>query len=187
MLSWLVDHASLWFLFLGIAGLVIASLWWMTRRREYVWALAGLGAFIALLWLLTRFVVTDRMRIVDTVQTMAKAVQERKLDDFLEHVAQTFNHDGMNSQEFRQYLENRLKRYQVRTFTVSKVRAEDVSRQTAAGKAEFWIQVEGTWEEGVPPLRCESEFVLERDDWRLKGFRLFLGNTSNEIRLRAEH
>jgi hypothetical protein len=183
MLSDLVDHAGLWFLLLGIAGLVLASLWWMTRRREYVWAFAGVAALIALLWLLTRFVVTDRMQIVRTVQVMAQAVQQRNLDEFFKHVASSFRHETMNAPELRRYMESQLKRHQVRTFHVTGVRAEDVARTGKSGKAEFWIQVEGDWEGGVPPMRCESTFTLERDEWRLQGFKLFLGNTGNEFRL----
>jgi len=183
MFSWLVDHAGLVYLCLGIAALVLGCLWWMTRHKKYLVALLGTAVVLGLVWLLTLFVVTDRMQVARGVEAMARAVDQRNLDQFFDHISSEFDHMGMNAQQFRTYMETQLRRFKVASFRVSKINTEDVSRQAGTGKAEFWIFVEGPWEGEAPPLRCEAAFVLEKDKWRLKGFKLFLGNTANEFRL----
>jgi len=183
MFSWLVDHAGQVYLFLGIRALVLGCLWWMSRDRRYLIGLSALAVLFLLVWFLTLFVVTDRMEIARTVETMAQAVDQRNLDQFFAHVSSRFDHQGMNSQRFREYVETQLQRFKVSSFRISKIVVEDVSRQAATGNAEFWIYVEGPWEGEAPPLRCEGAFVLEEEKWRLKGFKLFLGRTSTELRL----
>ena len=185
MVWWLVDHASVVYLVLGITALVLGCLWWMTRKRAYGFAAIVAAALLLLVWLLSVFVVTDRMRIVQTVEIMARAVDQRNLDAFFKHVSPQFKHDLMDAPQFRLYTETQLRRYKVFKFHVFKITAEDVSRQTGTGKAQFWIDVEGGWEGEAPPLRCVATFVFEREEWLLKGFKLFLGNTSTEFRLPA--
>jgi len=185
MFSWLVDHAGLVYLFLGILGLVLGSLWWMSRSRHYLFGLIGAAGLLVLVWLLTLFLVTDRVQIVRNVEAMAQAIDKRNLDQFFKHLSGSFDHEGMNAQQFREYVEPQLKLHKVTVFHVSKIVAENVSRQTGKGQVAFWIDVQGNWQGEVPPLRCEASFVLERDEWRLKGFKLFLGNTPTEFKLPA--
>jgi hypothetical protein len=185
MLSWLVDHSALGYLFLGILVLVMACLWWINRKRQYLLGLIGAIGLVVVLWLLTLFVVTDRAQIVHSVQAMAQAIEQRNLDQFFKHVSSSFDHQGMNAQQFRGYVESQLQRYKVTSFSVSKIAAYDVSRQAGKGNADFWISLEGNWEGEVLPLRCETLFVLEANEWRLKGFRLFVSNTTQEFRLPA--
>jgi hypothetical protein len=185
MVSWLVDHSALGYLFLGILVLVMACLWWINRKRHYLLGLMGAIGLVAVLWLLTLFVVTDRAQIVHGVQAMAQAIEQRNLDHFFKHVSSSFDHQGMNAQQFRGYVESQLQRYKVTSFSVSKIAAYDVSRQSGKGNADFWISLEGNWEGQVLPLRCETLFVLEANEWRLKGFRLFVSNTTQEFRLPA--
>jgi hypothetical protein len=181
MLWWLVDHADLMFLVLGIAALVLGCLWWMRRQR---WQLTGLvvvlGLF-ALLWILTDWVVTDRKQIVQTVQRMADAVRSRDLDTFFQHVSPQFEYGGMGPELFRAYVDRQVRRYPVSSFRVSKVDTENVSREERKGTAEFWIFLEE--EIQAPPLRCEATFLLQENRWRLGGFKLFLANSKTEYRL----
>ena len=182
MVWWLVDHARVLYLTLGVLALVLGCLWWMTRKRIYRFALIGIAAILLLIWLLALFIVTDRMRIVRRVQAMAQAIDQRNLDEFFKYVSPQFGYDAMDIQQFRIYTEAQLRRYKVFSFRVHKITVPDVSRQTGS-KAGFWIDVEGAWEGETPPLRCEAIFVFERDEWLLKGFRIYLGNSSTEFRL----
>jgi hypothetical protein len=174
------------YLTLGILALVVGCLWWMTRKRIYRFALLGTALLLLVVWFLTLFIVTDRMRIVRTVETMAQAIHQHNLDEFFKHVSPQFGHDAMDAQQFRLYTEAQLRRHKVYSFHVHKITAPDVSRQTGS-KAGFWIDVEGAWEGEAPPLRCEATFVFEREEWLLKGFKLLLGNSSTEFRLPPMH
>ncbi len=185
MFWWLVDHAAVVYLVLGITALVLGCLWWMTRKRGYWFALIISAGLFVLVWLLGLFVVTDRMRIIQTVEIMARAAEQRNLDEFFKHVSPRFKYDLMDAQQFRLYTEGQLRRFRVVKFQVFKISAEEVLRQAGTGKARFWIDVEGGWEGGAPPLRCDAMFAFERDEWLLTGFKLFLGNTSTEFRLPA--
>jgi hypothetical protein len=185
MLWWLVDHASSVNLLLGIAALIAGCLWWMTRKRGYGFAFLVTVALLIVVRLLSVFIVTDRMRIIQTVEAMARAVDQRNLDECFKHVSPQFKHDLMDAQQFRVYTEAQLRLHKVFKFHVFKISAEDVSRETGTGKARFWIDVEGAWDGEAPPLRCDATFVFERDMWLLKDFKVFLGNTSNEFRLPA--
>src|SRR5262249_39447146 len=111
MLWWMIDNVNLVYLLLGLVGLVCAVQWWQTRKKRYVIALGVIVALIGLVFLLTRLMVTDRQRLVQTVQEMAQELQERKLDRFFEHVSPNFLHRGMDAQAFRTDVAEKLKRY----------------------------------------------------------------------------
>jgi hypothetical protein len=180
MLWWLVDHADLMFLILGVAALVLGCLWWMRRERwQLTGLIAALGLF-ALLWVVTDWVVTDRKQIVQTVQNMADAVRKPDLDSFFEHVSPHFEYGGMHAKQFRNYVERQIRRFPISSFRISKVDTESISRDAGKGRAEFWIFLD---EEAAPPLRCEATFVLEENRWLLGGFKLFLANARTEYRL----
>src|SRR5262245_58555228 len=89
MLWWLVDNANLVFLVLGLVALVLAVRWSLTRRGAY---LAGLGVtftLIAVVFALTLFVVTDRRRLVQRVEEIARLFNPKDLDRAFDHMTDT--------------------------------------------------------------------------------------------------
>ena len=76
MLWWLVDHATVCYLLLDLAALVLVAIFWSNRRVAYLLAAGGALGLIALVWLLTIIVITDRKQLYLNVQAMARGVEE---------------------------------------------------------------------------------------------------------------
>ena len=87
MLWWVVDNATLVCLFLGLAGLVLALRWRLTRQGSYLIGLGVVAALIALVIVLSLTVVTDRKQLVRTVEEVAQQINAKKLDAAFGHFA----------------------------------------------------------------------------------------------------
>jgi hypothetical protein len=181
MLWWLVDNAATVYFLLGVIALALVALWWMNRQRGYLIALAVDAALIALVWLLTVLIVTDQSRLEQIGQDMAQGIRSRKVEQVFKHISKSFNranHRAMTVEELRQLAEQSLRRGDAEDVTFSKFRFGEISRAKRTAQVEFWVH--GVREPESLPIRCEADFVLEGDDWRMKGFKLFIGNTGNQ-------
>lgn len=171
-MDWLFEGDSTVYLFLGVALIITAAIWWKTRRPEIAIAAVIVLAFIGLYWLLDVLVVTDRERIVDNIQAMSKAVGDKNIQGIFTHVADDFDTHGLNKQRLRQLAELNLKSGEVTRIAPSDVQPLQVSRAKKTGQIEFLVKVEGNF--GTRLMRCKATFGLEGDGaWRLKTFQLF--------------
>jgi hypothetical protein len=183
MIWWVVDHINLVILLLVAAAVVLVAAWWSTRKQPLLIALAAVGALIVAAWVLAQVVVTDRMRLTATVQEMAQAVQERNLDRLFGKISSTFQHAGMDRARFRDYVKAQLDSHRIQAFHVEKFDFPGIVDRTAGrGQIEFWVYVVAPQIEDIP-IRCEAEFNFEGQEWRLQGFKVFVGRSPNELRL----
>src|ERR1700683_3671021 len=98
-MSSLVDNATLWYVLFGMSGLAFGAAWWGHRRPKLLLGVAAAVALIALLWLLTRMIVTDRQQLHRNVLAMADAVVEGKSDVLLKYFANDFEFQGRKRKE----------------------------------------------------------------------------------------
>jgi hypothetical protein len=179
MIEWLADHVTLLCVLLGLVALACFAHWWLARKRIALVGVAITVVLMGLLLLLSFLVVTDRQQLVNAVNEMEKALQQRKLDKFFEHVSESFQHGHMGKKEFQTYVAAQAKHYKLEQFRVFGVEAGEPSRSLGKAKVELRIRVED-----YPPVRCESEFVFEKGRWLLRGFTLFFPvNTDNRLEL----
>jgi hypothetical protein len=182
MLGWLVDHAVIFYVLLGFVAVLLLVLWWQNRTRRYLIALGALALLAALVFLLTRVVVSDRQILVNTINRMANDLEKHRVNDFFQNVSSSFRQGAMDTKLFRSYVEGKLKHFQVNRFLVSKFEVDQlVPREKAM--VSFRIQVDGNFSDTPPPMRCDAEFVWENERWCLQGFKLFYANLGNEFHL----
>jgi hypothetical protein len=182
MIGWLVDNAVLFYVILGFLGVLLLVLWWQNRTRRYLIALGVVAFLAALVFLLTRFVVTDRQSLANTILRMSDDLEKHRTGDFFQNVSKSFRHEAMDVKSFRGYVQSRLNQFRVKRFHVFKLEIDKLVPKDKA-KVSFRIQVEGSWEEPPPPMRCDTEFVWENERWCLLGFKLFYATLGNEFHL----
>jgi hypothetical protein len=174
MIGWLIENASLFYALLAIAAIALVAGWWMTRQGKYLLGLIPVVLLGVGLWLLAAYAETDQKRIQRTVEEMAAGVRERDLDKVFRHISKSFqraNNTAMNADQLRAYAQAHVDK--VRNVAVSKFSVLEISRDKGTARVQFWIRGE---DELDNPIRCEADFVLEDEAWRMKLFELFVGN-----------
>jgi hypothetical protein len=180
MLSWLADNAATLYLLLGIAVLILAALWWMTPRRGYLLGLVIVFGLIGIVWLLSVVVVTDQVLLERACREIEHGIQTRDVERVFKHIAKSFNRANqrpMTRTELHDLARRELGRHGAEDISFSKITCERVSREEGS-LVQFWVH--GVRELENLPIRCEADFVFEDDLWRMKGFKLFIGNTNNQ-------
>jgi hypothetical protein len=172
MLWWLADNATLVCLFLLVAALVLGFAWWGTRRGGYLVGAGVAAALFALVWALGLFVMTDRKRLVQTVNEVARLINAEKYDAAFDHFAEEaeLDLDGVKSKLPRKQLQDMagriFKRPDVGGLVVWEVEAEKVQRPEAV--VSFYARPAN--QQGY--ARCTATFVLHGDrDWRVKSLK----------------
>jgi hypothetical protein len=64
---------------LALAALSMAVLWHEQRRRMWLWSIAGVAAAAMVVFLVSFLVVTDREKIADAAENIARAVTQQRL------------------------------------------------------------------------------------------------------------
>src|SRR5438105_1997064 len=130
-MSWLVDNANTWFVLLGILGLGLGMAWWIQRQPRLLLGVAAAVALIALVWLLTRLVVTDRQQLQANIREMANAVVEGKADVLLKHLANDFQFQGRQRQDLVDGIARGAKLYRVSNVVISGFDVEEWQDRSA--------------------------------------------------------
>jgi hypothetical protein len=81
MIDPLLDNVFWVLIFLGMLAAGLAVAWWNTRKRSWLVAIGGVVAVMALLFVLSRVIVTDRMQLSNNVDGMRSAINAGKLDE----------------------------------------------------------------------------------------------------------
>ncbi len=89
MLDPLLDNVFWALIFLGILGAGLAVAWWNTRQRSWLIAVGGVVAAMALLFVLSRVIVTDTMQLNNNVDGMRSALNAGKLNEALQYFDDT--------------------------------------------------------------------------------------------------
>jgi hypothetical protein len=172
MLWWLVDNANLVLLFLLLAALLMGVAWWLTRRGGYLIGAGAAAALFALVWVLSLLIVTDRKRLVQTVNEVARRINAEEYDSAFGHFADEveLDLDGAKSkvprQWLRTYAEGIFKRKDVAGLVVWEVEVEKVRRPRAV--VTFYARPNN--QQGH--ARCTANCVLQgENDWRVESLK----------------
>jgi hypothetical protein len=170
-MSWVVDNANTWYVLLGIVAIGFGAAFWLHRRPKYLLGVAAAVGLIALVWLLTRLVVTDRKQLELNVNAMADAVVEGKADVLLKHWAKDFEFQNQKGEKLAEAVVLGAKRYKVREIVISSFNVEELTDQTA--RVYFLVTVHHPGEETFYPLACRGSFIKENRQWKLRDVQFF--------------
>ena len=170
-MHWLVDHAGTVYLLLGIVALSLLAAFWLNRRVKFLGLAAGAFAVIALFWLLTRVVITDRKQIDQNVRTMADAVVAGDTNTLMKYVATNFRYKGMTRDQVEKMVLGSAKRFRVSEIVITNLQVPELSREARKAKVEFQATVHNP--DGPRPFHLKTEFVLEEETWKIKTFAIF--------------
>src|SRR5205823_9216792 len=119
-------------------------------------------------------VVTDREKIIASVQTMADGVAARDVNGIFSHVSPRFSVAGRNKADFQQWAGDRISAGDVTSLRVWDFAKGQVDRDKGVATIEFLVKGNGAWVRGGEFFRCKARFFLDPDgEWRLAGFELF--------------
>jgi len=180
MFTWLVDHAGTVYLLLGIIAIAFVAAWYMTKRAKHL-ALAGVVVgIIALVYLLTLVVVSDRGQIRNNLHAMAAAVAAGKGDAFIHHLAKDFQFGGRDRKQVKDYALQEAKKYGVYDIYIWEIDVRELSREEGTAQVEFRLRASAR--DGTYLAFCRSTFELEEDHWKMKTIGFFNPvNTQQEI------
>jgi hypothetical protein len=170
MVWWIVDNNSVVLLVLGIIALGFAALWW-TRRNNKL--LIGVGVPLVLMlltWVLSQYIVTDRIQLARDVETMRDLINAGKLDEAIGHFADEIKIDtSQGEQTFKKaeiaaLAKLNMKRYGVKKVVTNKIEVQEVNRPKAT--VTFYVGPEDSGDRG----RCIMGFELADGKWRVRTF-----------------
>lgn len=164
MLAWISDHAGSLTFLLGVIAILFVFLGMRSQRgRDFGFA-AGVLGVIALIWLLTRFVVTDQQQISQSLDAMAKAALEKKPDEILKHVARDFRFHRFSREELAKAMARSIDMHHVDDIHMWD-RKITVTGDTA--EAEFNAKATAS-PEGVFVATVLAKFVREDGKWKMR-------------------
>ncbi len=175
-MAWVAENATLFYLLLGIAALVLAARWWMTRNNKLLFGLIPLLVLAVGVELIATLIDTDQKKIQRIVEEMAQGVRDGNAERIFRHVSRTMKFRNMTFADFRAYADRHLRAGRARDVTVSGFSFPMLSRAEGKAKVEFSAHTDET--QGLP-IRCEAEFALEEDAWRMTSLELFIHGTRN--------
>lgn len=173
MLWWLVDNATVFYVIGGLTALMLAAIYWSNRRGKYLRAAGIFLGLIALVFLLTRIVITDRKQLELNVLAMAEGVEEGAPAKVLRHFSREFRHEFLDPQSSRDWAARVIRQRRVSDIHISNFDIEKLSREDRQAQVHFQVSFNSPGADGRIMYRCRIEFVLEGEEWRLKVFKLF--------------
>jgi len=166
-MSWFVDNANIVYILLGLAALGFAAAGWITRRVKFFAIALVPVLLIALFWLLTQFVATDRQQIQTHVVDMANAVVAGDAPGLFKHVARDFNYKGMTREQLAKLLTATAAMHKITEVKIWEFEVVELSRAKRSAKTHFKATVFDR-EATLAVVFCIGDFVLEDEQWKLK-------------------
>jgi hypothetical protein len=180
-MSWIIDNAGFVYLLLGLVATGNLVAFWLTKRVKYLLIAGGVVALIALFWLLTRLVPTDRKLIESGIYDMADAFVAQRTDDLFKHVSKDFTFAGENRAQFEKKVRSTIQHYKVNDVRISQVDVKEVAKDSA--KAEFRATAFSSLYDGPFPMRCKADFVREGTQWKLRAIEFFAFNSDQPLHI----
>jgi hypothetical protein len=171
MLHWIVDHATLFYVLLGLVAAACAAAWWMTRKKGPLIALGVTVGLMALIFILSLFIVTDRQMIAAAIHEMAGSVEENKPEKIVKHLSRDFAYGNETKKTAAKFIRSIIDGYGLTYVKAWDIDFEKLSREEGKALVSFRTRVD--WREGTVLLICRCDFVLEEGAWRVKGFQVF--------------
>jgi hypothetical protein len=100
-MSTLTDPSPTIYIVLGTVVIILAALWARNRTRSNLIQLGIGGAFLLAVILCDALVESPREQAVRIMKEMARATQERRMDDAFRHISDTFNYNGITKTALR--------------------------------------------------------------------------------------
>lgn len=171
MLWWLVDHATLLYVLLGLAAIGLAAGWWHTRKPPLLIALYVTLGLIVLLWLLTLVIVSDRMRLRRAIEEMADAIGKKEPANIVKHLANDFQFGTVTRNNAGPRLARAIALYQLQDIYTWDFDFEKLDRERRSARVAFRARV--THAGRLDMFLCRAEFVLEGEQWLLQSFNVY--------------
>lgn len=180
MLQRLVENRSSVYLLLGVAAIIVGTLWVRTRERRYAYGIGGVAGLFALFFFINLLrSETDGEQIERKVKEMAAAVQARNLDGAFQHVSDQFHRGTIDKAALHAFAKNVIDRGELTDFQVSKFERVRFHRVGDQQIGTIVFRVKAITNDNVIPFRVEADFVRDSDgQWRLKNFQLYLLNST---------
>jgi hypothetical protein len=181
-MSWLVDNANA----LYILGLIIAAalvVAWRFNQRVKFLGLAVIPLLLmGVIFLLTRFVISDSKQLEMNVNAMADAVVAGDVDALFAHIFKDFSYKGMTREMLYEAARQSIQMNRVRDVNIRQFKAE-ISPDRKTAKTRFRVAAWEIGEEQPRPFITEADFVREGAQWKLKTMRFFnpMVNQDQEI------
>jgi hypothetical protein len=184
MLSWVIDHAFVFYILLGCAAAVLAVAWWYQRKREFVIGQGVIAGAAALLFLLTLVVDTDRKRIVRTLQDMVSGVKVRDLDRTFSHIDDNcvtqFSNMRFSKGELREHAEEAVGRRGVTEIHLWDFEFLVLDRERAV--VFFNAKPFGGWATGNEYCGCKAEMRLQPNgQWRMTHLEMLKPGSTEQL------
>jgi len=169
-MNWLLDNINVVYILLGIAALGLAVAGWVTRRVKF-FALAGIPiVLIALVWLLTQFVVSDRQQIERNVQAIAQAAVAKDGHAIVKHLSHDFSYNGLKRDQIAELVNRTIDQWQISAIKVWEFDVVQLSRDEKSAKVNFKMTVSAAAVDRPTVVLCVTEWVLENDQWKMRSF-----------------
>lgn len=181
MPAWLVEGDPTLYVLLTGFGLACLAAWWRTRKRRYAIGAGAVALTIAGLFLLDRFIESDREQMVRKVQEIAAGVNARDLNRTFGHVSEHFERGGVDKASFRRFADRMLRSSYVTDVQVWDFNVISAARDRRQGDVECFFKVRGSWGETPPGFFVRVHFSLDNDNqWRVQSFEVFKSITESQ-------
>jgi hypothetical protein len=163
---------SLYVLLIACAVIAAAVCAKNQTRKTLIIFLAFAGLLLAL-FLIDRFIESPREEATRRIEAMAKAATDQRIEEFLNHVAVTFEKNGRTKPDLRTSQAWQLIRDHSARVTVWNLSREDFERKSDT-EIEIGLMCKGEAAQGFLMKYCRATFVLESNgDWKLKTIKFY--------------
>lgn len=179
MFDWLVEGRLPVYLILATAAVILLALWWRTRARGWLIAVAAIVGLIGLYALLDRLVETPYEQMVRKVREMATGVERKDPSSLNALLSDDFDYHGLRKSGLLAIADQRIRNGDVHEIVVWDFQRGESSDRTAI--IIFHVKVKTAFTPDALFYRCHATFTQSPDgQWRMQTFRLFDPTRTNE-------
>ena len=174
MLAWIADQANVFYFVFGVAVLLLLALGWRTRRAKYWSYAAGAASLLLLVFILTKFVVTDRQQIALNLEAMRRATIDANPDALFAHISKDFRFGTRTRDELYNRVAAAIKTNKIKQISFSR---QQVTVNGNSGEAFFNFHADA--DVGRYPASANARFVREAGQWKLIELHILQIGTTN--------
>jgi len=159
---------------LALIELALLVAFWTMRNRKYAAAMLAVGAAFVAVWLIARFLPTDRKAIESAIDDMAAGVKNRNPNQIFAHLAKDFRFRSLDKDAFQRLAESHVRGGTVDEVRILSYEKFDIRKGEKKADVEFQVKPFGRATGETLYYLCRARFVLEADDkWRMQTFELY--------------